>query len=103
MTRSETAGLEFRQVSRSFGAVKALTDVSFAVTAGEAHAIIGENGAGKSTLLKILAGIVQPERGELFWRGEPLRSQTPRHALERGIGMVYQGRRPPAACAPDAP
>ncbi|MBP6716171.1 MAG: sugar ABC transporter ATP-binding protein [Acidobacteria bacterium] len=83
-------GLRFQRVSRSFGAVKALTDVSFDIAAGEAHAIIGENGAGKSTLLKILAGIVQPESGQLFLRGEPLTFQTPRHALERGIGMVYQ-------------
>ncbi len=84
------SGLVFRNVSRSFGAVKALTDVSFDVSAGEAHALIGENGAGKSTLLKILAGIVQPESGDLSWQGEPLKFQTPRHALERGIGMVYQ-------------
>ena len=82
--------LSFRHVSRSFGAVKALSDVSFDVAAGEAHALIGENGAGKSTLLKILAGIVQPEHGELFFNDEPLKFQTPRHALERGIGMVYQ-------------
>jgi len=84
------SGLSFRRVSRSFGAVRALSEVSFDVSLGEAHAIIGENGAGKSTLLKILAGIVQPESGELFFGGERLHFQTPRHALERGIGMVYQ-------------
>ena len=52
--------------------------------------MIGENGAGKSTLLKILARIVQPDAGAFSWRGETLRFPTPRHALERGIGMVYQ-------------
>jgi rhamnose transport system ATP-binding protein len=83
-------GLEFRQVSKAFGAVKALTDVSFAVASGEAHACVGENGAGKSTLLKILAGIVTPDAGELLWQGERLRLSSPRDALERGIGMVYQ-------------
>ncbi len=87
---SSATGLEFRNVSRSFGAVQALSDVSFTVAAGEAHALIGENGAGKSTLLKILAGIVQPETGQLFWRGDAMTLPTPRHALERGIGMVYQ-------------
>lgn len=84
------AGLSFRHISRSFGVVKALSDVSFDVAAGEAHALIGENGAGKSTLLKILAGIVQPDQGELRFGDERLTFQTPRHALERGIGMVYQ-------------
>src|SRR5580765_8711269 len=83
-------GLEFRHVSKAFGAVKALTDVSFAVASGEAHACVGENGAGKSTLLKILAGIVAPDAGELLWQGERLRLSSPRDALERGIGMVYQ-------------
>jgi rhamnose transport system ATP-binding protein len=82
--------LSFHNISRSFGAVRALDDVTFDVAEGEIHALIGENGAGKSTLLKILAGIVQPDRGELQWHGERLAFASPRHALERGIGMVYQ-------------
>jgi len=83
-------GLEFRGVRKSFGAVHALRGVSFAVAEGEAHALVGENGAGKSTLLKILAGIFRPDAGQLFWNGEPLDLGSPREALERGIGMVYQ-------------
>jgi ABC-type sugar transport system ATPase subunit len=83
-------GLEFRDVRKAFGAVQALRGVSFAVEEGEAHALVGENGAGKSTLLKVLAGIVHPDAGELYWRGDRLTLATPRDALERGIGMVYQ-------------
>jgi ABC-type sugar transport system ATPase subunit len=84
------AALEFHGITKSFGAVRALRDVSFDVAEAEAHALVGENGAGKSTLLKILAGILQPDRGEVRWRGEVLHLRTPREALERGIGMVYQ-------------
>jgi rhamnose transport system ATP-binding protein len=83
-------GLEFRNVAKSFGAVRALRGVSFAVERAEAHALVGENGAGKSTLMKVLAGIVRPDSGELLWEGERLDLATPRHALDRGIGMVYQ-------------
>jgi len=83
-------GLEFHDVRKSFGAVQALTGVTFSVHEGEAHALVGENGAGKSTLLKIVAGIVHPDGGELRWRDERLSLSSPREALERGIGMVYQ-------------
>ena len=83
-------GLEFRGVRKSFGAVRALTGVTFSVDEGEAHALVGENGAGKSTLLKILAGIIHPDAGELFWQDARLTPATPREALERGVGMVYQ-------------
>jgi rhamnose transport system ATP-binding protein len=84
------SGLQFSNLSRSFGAVRALRGVSFDVREGEAHGLIGENGAGKSTLLKILAGIVQPDAGDVHWRGTRLHLGSPREALERGIGMVYQ-------------
>jgi ABC-type sugar transport system ATPase subunit len=83
-------GLEFRDIRKSFGAVHALRGVSFTVAEGEAHALVGENGAGKSTLLKILSGILRPDSGRLFWKDAPLDLSSPRDALERGIGMVYQ-------------
>jgi rhamnose transport system ATP-binding protein len=82
--------LEFRDITKSFGAVRALRGVSFSVAAGEAHALVGENGAGKSTLMKVLAGITRPDEGELRWEDRRLELHTPRAALDQGIGMVYQ-------------
>jgi rhamnose transport system ATP-binding protein len=82
--------IEFRNVSKSYGAVRALRGVSLGVEAGEAHALVGENGAGKSTLLKILAGSVRPDSGELHWNGERFSLHGPRDSLQRGIGMVHQ-------------
>jgi rhamnose transport system ATP-binding protein len=87
---ASATGLQFTDVRKSFGAVQALRGVTFGVAEGEAHALMGENGAGKSTLLKVLAGILQPDAGEVHWRGERLHLGSPREALERGIGMVYQ-------------
>jgi rhamnose transport system ATP-binding protein len=84
--------LEFKDVHKSFGAVRALRGVTFSVPEGETHACVGENGAGKSTLLKILAGLVRPDRGEILWRGATLRAGSPRDALAAGVGMVYQER-----------
>ena len=84
--------LEFRDVHKSFGAVRALRGVSFTVAAGEAHAVVGENGAGKSTLLKILAGITRPDRGDVRLNDAPFDHASPRDALAGGIGMVFQER-----------
>jgi len=86
----DAGGLQFTDLRKAFGAAQALRGVTFGVAEGETHAIVGENGAGKSTLLKILAGIVRPDAGSITWRGAPLEASSPRDALERGIGMVYQ-------------
>ena len=80
----------FQHIDKSFGAVTALRDVTFAVASGECHAIVGENGAGKSTLLNILAGSLRPDRGQLALAGTPVALASPREALSRGIGLVHQ-------------
>jgi ABC-type sugar transport system ATPase subunit len=82
--------VEFHHIDKSFGAVAALTDVSFTIDSGETHAIVGENGAGKSTLLKILAGTLRPDRGALRVGSEAVALASPRDALARGIGLVHQ-------------
>ena len=63
---SSATGLEFRHVSRSFGAVQALTDVSFKAYAGEVIGLVGDNGAGKSTTLRAISGLLRPRRGEIL-------------------------------------
>ncbi|WP_308799846.1 sugar ABC transporter ATP-binding protein [Agromyces silvae] len=82
--------LRMTRISKSFPGVKALEAVDLEVRAGEVHAIVGENGAGKSTLMKILAGFYQPDEGEIEVGGEPVGHWSPREALDRGIGMIYQ-------------
>ena len=82
--------VEFRGVSKSFGATVALRDVSLAVTTGEVHALVGENGAGKSTLGKVLAGIVPPDAGEVLLAGRTEQLGSPRQALAAGVTMIAQ-------------
>jgi ribose transport system ATP-binding protein len=90
--------LEIRNVSKHFGAVKALTDVSFNLERGEIHAICGENGAGKSTLMNIIAGVLQPNAGEILIDGSPVKVTSPAVAQSLGLGLVHQE----IALCPDA-
>lgn len=90
MTADAPLALRMSGISKSFPGVRALRDVELEVRAGEVHAIVGENGAGKSTLMKILAGFYQPDEGSIEIGGEPVSHWTPREALARGIGMIYQ-------------
>ena len=77
-------------VAKHFGGVQALRDVSLSIRPGEVHAFVGENGAGKSTLSKILAGLIQPDEGELVVDGERVSFASPREALARGIATITQ-------------
>jgi rhamnose transport system ATP-binding protein len=85
-----TAHLEVRALGKSFGATRALDDVSVAVHAGSVHAFVGENGAGKSTLGKIIAGVFPQDQGDLVLRGTTVSFGSPREALFRGIALVAQ-------------
>jgi ribose transport system ATP-binding protein len=82
--------LELRGVSRQFGAVRALTDVSLDCRAGEVHAVVGENGSGKSTLLGIASGFVDPDVGTVHIGGKRLRRDSPAEARSLGLAMAYQ-------------
>jgi simple sugar transport system ATP-binding protein len=89
MSNSDTI-IELKQVSRHFGSVIALHDISIEVKPGEVHCLLGDNGAGKSTLIKILAGVYKPTHGEFLFEGAPARFTSPRDALDAGIATVYQ-------------
>ena len=82
--------LDARKITKSFGPVKALTDVDFTVYPGEVVALIGDNGAGKSTLINVLTGVLQPDSGEIVFDGKPVRFSSPHEAREAGIETVYQ-------------
>ena len=89
-TAQNSEVLRMEHITKRFPGVVANDDVSLEVRRGEVHALLGENGAGKSTLMKILYGLVQPDAGEIFLDGTRIRIDSPRAAVERGIGMVHQ-------------
>ena len=82
--------VSLRHVARSFGAVRAVIDGTIDLFAGEAHALLGENGAGKSTLVKILAGVHEPDDGEVLLDGRRVSLPSPAAARDAGIAVIYQ-------------
>jgi simple sugar transport system ATP-binding protein len=82
--------IEVVNISKFFGSVIALQDVSMAVQAGEVMCLLGDNGAGKSTLIKILAGVHKPSEGQYLVEGQQVSFNSPRDALAHGIATVYQ-------------
>ena len=99
---SDDVVLKISNVSKSFGAIQALRGVDFELRRGEMHAIAGENGAGKSTLMNIIDGILQPDSGEIFLNGKPVRDHLAgprpgaRHRLrppgDRALPGRHRGR-----------
>ena len=87
---NHTLVLELQKVSKQYGTVQALSDVSLDCRAGEIHAVVGENGSGKSTLLGIASGFVEQDQGVVLINGKRLRKDSPAEALRLGLGMAYQ-------------
>jgi simple sugar transport system ATP-binding protein len=88
--QSDSPVLEARSISKYFGRVVAIKDVSLSVKAGEVNCLLGDNGAGKSTLIKTLSGVHRPDDGELLMDGKPVTLASPRDAQARGIATVFQ-------------
>jgi ABC-type sugar transport system ATPase subunit len=82
--------LSVRGLTKSFGAVHALSDVDLDIPNGQITALVGDNGAGKSTLIKAVAGIWLPTAGQIYWDGNPVSIRTPKEADNLGIATVYQ-------------
>jgi len=86
----DTPFIQLHRLSKRFGGVTALDDVSFEIRRGEVHAVMGENGAGKSTLMKLLAGVHEPDDGEIRLEARSVRLKNPREARRQGINIVFQ-------------
>jgi D-xylose transport system ATP-binding protein len=82
--------LELRDVSKSYGGVQALANVSISLLPGEVVGLVGDNGAGKSTLVKVASGVVQPDQGSMYIDGEPVHIKGPADAAAAGIAVIYQ-------------
>jgi D-xylose transport system ATP-binding protein len=82
--------LELKGVTKTYGAVRALDDVSFEVAAGEVVALVGDNGAGKSTLIRVMSGTLQADEATVRFHGEESKLASPHDAAELGIATVYQ-------------
>ena len=82
--------VQFNNISKFFGKVIALKDVTMKLKKGEIMCLLGDNGAGKSTLIKTLAGVHKPDEGEIIFEDKKIIFDSPRDALDIGIGTVYQ-------------
>ncbi|GAC1656535.1 MAG: ATP-binding cassette domain-containing protein [Ktedonobacteraceae bacterium] len=82
--------LRMTGINKTFGAVRALTDVDFEVYAGEVVGLVGDNGAGKSTLIKVMSGVGPPDSGDIFLDGQPIKITGPQVSTRLGIETVYQ-------------
>ncbi|MCD2472864.1 sugar ABC transporter ATP-binding protein [Jiella sp. MQZ9-1] len=88
--REAPSAVSLDAVSKSFGATKAVSDVTFSVAPGTVHALLGENGAGKSTTMKLLSGLIAPDTGRLLVDGAPVQFHSPRDAHRVGIQTAFQ-------------
>ena len=82
--------VEFNNISKFFGNVIALKDVTTSVKKGEVHCLLGDNGAGKSTLMKVLSGLYKPSSGSLYFQGKEEILESPKDSQNLGLEMVYQ-------------
>lgn len=82
--------LQLKNISKSFGVVKALKNVDLELKKGEVHALVGENGAGKSTLMKILTGVYTKDSGQIIYDGKEVEFSKPKDAMDAGISIVHQ-------------
>ncbi len=90
MTVGTAPLLRMEAITKRYGGVRALEDVRFECDRGKIHALLGENGAGKSTLIKILAGVVQPDSGQITLEGNPISFTSPAAANAAGIACIFQ-------------
>jgi simple sugar transport system ATP-binding protein len=82
--------VHMENIEKHFGNVVALAGVSFDVTAGECHCLLGDNGAGKSTFIKTMSGVHKPTAGSIHFEGKPMNFDSPRDAMDAGIATVHQ-------------
>ncbi|MDK2896561.1 MAG: simple sugar transport system ATP-binding protein [Candidatus Atribacteria bacterium] len=82
--------IRVEHVSKYFAGVKALDDVSFSINRGEIRGLVGENGSGKSTMIKIIAGVYEPDRGDIYINGKHYKRLTPIASIQEGIQVIYQ-------------
>jgi len=88
--KDEKAVLKLERISKKFGPVQALKDVSFSLKKQEILGLVGDNAAGKSTLLKIVAGVYSPDKGEIYINGEKVNIESPLDAQRNSIEIIYQ-------------